>query len=122
MQTHKNPSLRSGPAPYKAPEPYNGTPSKPVAPAGPVVKPPVFLRDGKKWLIEFQKNNTGLTIDNAEMTNVVYMFKCEGSTLQIKGKLNSVVIDSCKKCSVVFDSLVSSVEFVNCQSVQMQVC
>lgn len=31
------------------------------------------------------------------------------------------MLDSCKKTSVVLDSVVSSVEFVNCQSVQMQV-
>jgi len=53
---------------------------------------------------------------------VVYMFNCHDSTLTVKGKLNSVFLDSCRKSSVVFDSLVSSVEFVNCQSVQMQVC
>lgn len=60
-------------------------------------------------------------IDGAEMNNVVYMYKCVDSTLIVKGKLNSVIVDSCKKSSVVFDSLVSSVEFINCQSVQMQV-
>ena len=37
------------------------------------------------------------------------------------GKVNSVTLDSCKKTSVVFDSVVSAVEFINCQSVQMQV-
>jgi adenylyl cyclase-associated protein len=37
------------------------------------------------------------------------------------GKVNSIVLDSCKKTSIVLDSVVSSVEFVNCQSVQMQV-
>lgn len=31
------------------------------------------------------------------------------------------MLDSCKKTGVVLDSVVSSVEFVNCQSVQMQV-
>lgn len=123
MQTHKNPNLREGPAPYKAPA---GTKPaiavKPVsAPSAPAEKPPVFQRDGKKWIIEHQKNNPNLVVENAEMNNVVYMFKSVNSTLTVKGKINSVVIDSCKKCSVVFDSLVSSVEFVNCQSVQMQV-
>merc|ERR1712228_140069 len=34
---------------------------------------------------------------------------------------NNIVIDSCKKVAVVFESVVSSCEFVNCQSVQMQV-
>lgn len=60
-------------------------------------------------------------VDGAEMNNVVYVYKCVNSTITVKGKLNSIVLDSCKKTSVVFDNLVSSVEFINCQSVQMQV-
>lgn len=74
-------------------------------------------------LQEHHQGNHSLVIeDNVEMNNVVYMFNCRDSTLTVKGKLNSVFLDSCRKSSVVFDSLVSSVEFVNCQSVQMQVC
>lgn len=49
MQTHKNPDLRSGPAPIKAadgPKPAVGSVAAPVAD-----KPPKFTRDGKKWLI-----------------------------------------------------------------------
>ena len=60
-------------------------------------------------------------MDNAEMNKVVYLLKCTDSTVVIKGKINSITLDSCKKTSVVFDSLVSSMEFINCQSVQMQV-
>ncbi|CAG2057123.1 unnamed protein product [Timema podura] len=119
MQTHKNTTLRSGPAPFKAPVP---TPvAKPVAPIKAIEKPPKFLKDGKKWMVEYQRNNNNLVIENAEMNNVVYMFQCHSSTLTVKGKLNSIVLDSCKKSSVVFDSVVASIEFVNCQSVQMQV-
>lgn len=54
MQTHKNPQLRQGPAPFKA----AGAPGKGPAKALPQPgagtfsdKPPVFMRDGKKWLI-----------------------------------------------------------------------
>ncbi|XP_018361786.1 PREDICTED: uncharacterized protein LOC108760373 isoform X1 [Trachymyrmex cornetzi] len=120
MQTHKNPALRSGPAPFKAPT-VNEIPMKTVLSANaPIDKPSVFTRDGKKWLVEYHKGEN-LVIDNAEMNNVVYMFRCQDSTLTVKGKVNSVVMDSCRKSSVVFDSLVSSIEFVNCQSVQMQV-
>lgn len=61
-------------------------------------------------------------IDNAEMNNVVYLFKCADSTVTVKGKINSITLDSCKKTSVVFDSVVAAMEFINCQSVQMQVC
>lgn len=117
MQTHKNPTLREGPTPFKATTASNKT----TTVSAPVVKPPVFMRDGKKWIIEHQKNNKGLLVENVEMNNVVYLFKSEHSVLTVKGKLNSIVLDSCKKCSVVFDDLVSSIEFVNCQSVQMQV-
>ncbi|XP_017130241.1 adenylyl cyclase-associated protein 1 isoform X1 [Drosophila elegans] len=120
MQTHKNPSLRTGPAPFKTPAQVGGNKGA-SAPSSAPAKAPVFERDGKKWIIEYQKNNTGLLVENAEMNNVVYVFRCEGSTLTVKGKVNNIVFDSCKKCSLLFDSVVASVEFVNCQSVQMQV-
>lgn len=139
MQTHKNPTLRTGPAPFK-PTQFGSisTPTKPVnnglssnsntnsvsslnTTANAVRKEPVFTRDGKKWLIEHQKNNSTLTVENAEMNNVVYIYRCENSTVTVKGKVNNIVMDSCRKCSLLFDSVVASIEFVNCQSVQMQV-
>lgn len=70
---------------------------------------------------EYQKGNSNLVVENADMNNVVYMFRCRDSALTVRGKVNGVVLDSCTKCAVVFDNLVSSIEFVNCQSVQMQV-
>jgi adenylyl cyclase-associated protein len=53
MQTHKNTSLRTGPAPFKAPVVSNNSSQiKTTLPANaPIDKPPVFTRDGKKWLI-----------------------------------------------------------------------
>ena len=52
MQTHKNASLRTGPAPFKAPVVSNSSPVKATLPANvPIDKPPVFTRDGKKWLV-----------------------------------------------------------------------
>ncbi|KAF5283355.1 hypothetical protein FQA39_LY04731 [Lamprigera yunnana] len=118
MQTHKNPTLRTGPAPFKSIAPCAVSS---VASSKPIDKPPSFQKDGKKWLIEYQKGNHNLLVEKAEMNNVVYLYKCENSTVTVKGKLNSITLDSCKKTSVVFDSLVSSIEFINCQSVQMQV-
>jgi len=120
MQTHKNPNLRTGPSPAVA------KPNLATKPAGSSVsaapsRPARKELEGKKWMVEYQKNQTSLTIADTEMNQVVYIFKCEGSTIQVKGKVNSIVMDSCKKTSVVLDSVVSSVEFVNCQSVQMQV-
>lgn len=47
MQTHKNPTLREGPAPFKTPARSGST----VPAAQTVDKSPVFTKEGKKWLI-----------------------------------------------------------------------
>lgn len=118
MQTHKNPTLRSsGNVPAKGGAPVtNGRASK-----QPVEKPPKFTLEGKKWVVEYQIGQKQLKIEEVEMNHVVYIFGCKDSTIQIKGKLNSIVVDSCVKSAIVFDSLVASVEFVNCRDCQMQV-
>ncbi|KXJ29365.1 Adenylyl cyclase-associated protein 1 [Exaiptasia diaphana] len=118
MKTHKNPSLRQSSVVPSKPTPG----AKPTAAPKPAAKkPPVFeLQGGKKWIVDYQENNRNLVIDG-QMQQTIYMYMCKGSTLQVKGKVNSITLDNCKKCAVVFDSVVSTCEFVNCQSVQCQV-
>ncbi len=77
--------------------------------------------EGKKWFVEHYRNNSNLSIKNPDMSQSVYVFGCDDSTLKIEGKVNNVVVDSCKKMSVIFVDVISACEFVNCQSVQMQV-
>lgn len=88
--------------------------------AAPVKKPPVFELQNKKWVVEWQENNQGLMIDTAEPSHTVYVYKCNNSNIQVKNKVNSIILDQCKKCALVFESTISSVEFVNCQSVKVQ--
>lgn len=88
MQTHKNPTLRQGPAPFKPTVPKPVGASK----AQLVDKPPSFVRDGKKWLIEYQKGNNNLVVENAEMNNVVYLFKCENSTITVKVRMGKMFL------------------------------
>ncbi|XP_074600510.1 adenylyl cyclase-associated protein 1 [Brevipalpus obovatus] len=118
MQTHKNPSLRSqGPIPYKAPTSVGNTAIKPVtAPS----KPPKFELEGKKWMVEYQTNKKDLVVNGSEMSQSVNVFKCKDCLVMVKGKVNSITVDSCSKISLVFDDIVSVVEFVNCQNVQAQ--
>lgn len=120
MQTHKNPTLRAANT-VPAVEKPNVGPKPGASPAVAPARPPRMELDGKKWVVEYQKNQPGLVISQTGMNQTVYIFKCEGTTVQVKGKVNSIVLDSCKKTSIVLDSVVSSVEFINCQSVQMQV-
>ena len=121
MQTHKNPNLRaSGTVPAK-PKTATITAPKPFKPGAPVKKPPVFELQNKKWIVEYQEGRKDLVIDDTNRNQTVYVYKCNNCVLQIKGKINSITLDSCTKSAVVVDDLVSTCEFVNCKSVQAQV-
>ncbi|XP_033981274.1 adenylyl cyclase-associated protein 1 [Trematomus bernacchii] len=120
QKTHKNPTLR-GNAPVRAgPKPF--TSAKPAAAPAPTrTLPPVFELDGKKWKVENQEGVQDLVISDTELKQVVYAYKCNKSTLQVKGKINSITIDNCKKLGLVFDDVVGIVEIINCKDVKVQV-
>lgn len=117
QQTHKNPALRtSGPTPYKPP-----VASKPLGRVSPPRGTPKFALEGKKWCVEFQSGKQELTINETEMSQSINIYKCDDITVIVKGKVNSITVDSCKKLALVFDDIVSVVEFINCQRIQTQV-
>ena len=41
---------------------------------------------------EYQIGNKTMVIDQTNIKQTVYMYKCENSTLQIKGKVNSITL------------------------------
>ena len=117
QQTHKNPSLRiSSVVPDKASSGTTATPQK-----VPTRGPPKMALEGKKWMIENQIGRKDLVITNAEMNQSINVYKCEDCVLQVKGKINSITVDLSKKFSIVFDNIVSVVEFINSQKIQAQV-
>lgn len=79
---------------------------------------------GCKWNVENQTRETcegGVCkVDVTDPKQQVYVYKCQNVTIQITGKIKSVVLDSCTKCGVVFDTAISACEVVNCRSVQVQ--
>lgn len=83
-------------------------------------KTPSKRQDGKKWLVEYFKGDREINIDGAQMNQTIYIYKCENSAVKVTGKCNNVILDSCRKTGVVFESLVSGCEIVNCQGVQVQ--
>ncbi|KAL0962448.1 hypothetical protein UPYG_G00340130 [Umbra pygmaea] len=123
QMTHKNPNLRvqgspvrTGAKPFASPKPAATS-----APAAARKLPPVLELDGKKWKVENQEGAQGLVISDTELKQVVYAFKCNNSTLQIKGKINSITLDNCKKLGLVFDDVVGIIEVINCRDVKIQV-
>lgn len=120
QMTHKNPELRAGNVVKDDDVKKSGSPKKAWAPPS-AAKPPVIeLQNNKKWVVEYQKGNNEIVLDNVNMRQTAYIYKCENSTVQVKGKINSITLDSCKKVGLVYEDVVSTVDIVNCQSVQCQ--
>ncbi|NXA50204.1 CAP1 protein, partial [Nothocercus julius] len=126
MKTHKNPALknqggpvRSGPKPFTAPKAVCS--GNPTTKTSPKKEPPLLELEGKKWRVENHENATNLVISDTELKQVAYVFKCTNSTLQVKGKINSITIDNCKKLGLVFDDVVGIVEIINSRDVKVQV-
>lgn len=83
-------------------------------------KDPVFVLDGKKWMVEHQNGNKDIEIEG-NMKQTVYVYKCINSKIVVKGKVNSITIDGCKKCALIFDNSVAALEVIGSQSIQAQV-
>ncbi|XP_055081541.1 adenylyl cyclase-associated protein 2 [Periophthalmus magnuspinnatus] len=117
-KTHKNPGLRSQTAvPTKTKA--HGKASSPKASVQ--KRPPLLELEGKKWRVENFEQKHDLVIDETELKHVVYVFGCNNSTLQVKGKINSIIVDNCKKVGLVFENVVGIIEIINSKSIQLQV-
>jgi len=86
-----------------------------------VKKPAKFELQGNKWVIENQSNNRELVISETEPKQTVYIFGCDNSTVQIKGKVNAITVDGCKKTAVVFENAIATFEVVNSQGIEVQI-
>ncbi|KAG0196891.1 F-actin-capping protein subunit beta [Mortierella sp. NVP41] len=84
-------------------------------------KPPRMALEGNKWIIEHFENNNDIVLENAELSQSVYIFNCYNSTIQIKSKVTTVAMDSCNKTGVCVESLITSLDVVNSKSVQLQI-
>uniref|UniRef100_W5MGU4 C-CAP/cofactor C-like domain-containing protein n=1 Tax=Lepisosteus oculatus TaxID=7918 RepID=W5MGU4_LEPOC len=76
---------------------------------------------GRVWFLEYQDGSNDLVISETELKQVIYIFKCSNSTLQIKGKINSIIVDNCQKLGLIFNNVVGIVEIINSRDVQIQV-
>jgi len=72
-------------------------------------------------MIEYQENESSLTIENAEISQIVNLFGCKNSTVVIKGKVNAVTIVNCTKTSVLVDSVISTVSITSSPSFALQI-
>ncbi|KAH7340970.1 adenylate cyclase associated N terminal-domain-containing protein [Rhizoctonia solani] len=126
--THKNPALRASGTVPTAPGPGPRRPSKPAKPASlQTKKPPKMELSGNKWSIENYEDDSSVIVENTELSHVVNVFNCKNTTIQIKGKINGVVlcnaisVVNCKKTSVLIESLVASLSITSSPSFTVQI-
>uniref|UniRef100_A0A8C7PL46 Cyclase associated actin cytoskeleton regulatory protein 2 n=1 Tax=Oncorhynchus mykiss TaxID=8022 RepID=A0A8C7PL46_ONCMY len=121
QMTHKNPSLRTQGGEHHASPPKSRNPGGSSNRAPPQKRPPLLELEGKKWRVEYFDQAHDLVIEEPELRQVAYVFGCSNSTLQIKGKINSIIVDNCKKLGLVFDNVVGIVEVINSKDIKLQV-
>jgi len=89
--------------------------------------PPVFeFKDqGMKWVVECQTSSSNpngvLTVNVTDPRHQVYIYKCDGATIDIKGKCKGVVVDTATKCNILCDTVISALEVVNGKRLKLQV-
>jgi len=74
----------------------------------------------KNGLWNIKKTKKDIVITDTNASQVIYIYRCSNSTVQVKGKVNAISVDDCSKTSIVFDSVLSSFEVVNCKSIYVQ--
>lgn len=81
--------------------------------------PPKFQLEGNRWVVDYVTDQ--ITIDITDTIQSVSLYKTDGAVIKINGKFNGMVIDSCRKTTIVFDEAISSCQLINCNSVKIQV-
>ncbi|KAG0472003.1 hypothetical protein HPP92_016549 [Vanilla planifolia] len=82
--------------------------------------PKFELQMGRKWAIENQIGKKNLVINECDAKQSVYIYGCQDSVLQIKGKVNNITVDKCTKMGVLFKDVVAACEIVNSNGVEVQ--
>jgi adenylyl cyclase-associated protein len=73
---------------------------------------------GGRWMAE-NFNEGEHTIDKADMKSNVYISMCDDARFIVPGKVKSITVDSCVKCDVIIQEVISTVEVVNSKSVTL---
>ncbi|KNF02066.1 hypothetical protein PSTG_04564 [Puccinia striiformis f. sp. tritici PST-78] len=123
QMTHKNPDLRGSAPPEVTISPLSSIkrPAKPPKPSSFRKKPAKTKLVGNKWNIEYHEGQTPTVLEETQINQVVNIFGCKNTTIQIKGKVNGITVVSSTKTSLLFDSVVSSLCKTSLPSFTVQV-
>jgi adenylyl cyclase-associated protein len=84
-------------------------------------KPAKTALEGNKWSVEYHEGEKEIVIEDTSLSQIVNVFGCKDTVIQVKGKVNAIQMVSCSKTSILLDTLVSSLELTSSQSFTIQV-
>jgi adenylyl cyclase-associated protein len=91
-------------------------PQPKVASSSAPILQPVCEIQRSNWVVENYVNHPGvLKLENCDMKQIVYVSKCTNSTIYVDCKVKSITLDGCKRVNLIVNSVISSVELVNCE-------
>jgi hypothetical protein len=76
---------------------------------------------GNAWIAEGWEYTDVVTVDKARMTQTIMIADSKMTAFDITTKVNSVQINGCKKCRVFTNEIISQIELVRCDGVQIVV-
>eukprot|EP00898_Chlorokybus_atmophyticus_P006762 jgi/Chlat1/7087/Chrsp57S06779 len=115
----KNRSDRSGAVPSTVAAASIATTATTVN-ASTMRSPVLELQGGRKWVVEHHVDNRNITLPNVDSKQSVYIYGCTNSVVSISGKVNNIIIDSCKRTGVVCQDVVASCEVINSAGIELQ--
>ena len=98
--------------------------SKPVAAvvaSKPKGAPQLYEKQGKWFIENYSGGQVTINADELTTKHNVYIYKCDGTLITLPSKCKAICLDSCNKCNLIFESVVSTVEVVNSKNIGIQV-
>jgi len=87
---------------------------------GPRGPPIIELQRGNVWMIENQEGGTHILEEDVEQSHLVVIINCRNITVKLPKKVKNICIDGCNKVALIASDVVSCIEAVNSDRLQLQ--
>lgn len=91
-----------------------------VPPAKAAKAPRIALENDRKWAVEHHIGQNDIVVRVSDPKHVVYIYNCTKCVIQVEGKVNTISIDQCKDCGILFHDVIATCEMVNSSGLQVQ--
>lgn len=87
---------------------------------GPRGPPLIELQKGTNWVIENQEGGTHVLEEDVDQTHLIVIINCKNVTVKLPNKVKNICIDGCHKVALIASDVVSCIEAVNSDRLQLQ--